>query len=213
MLKMNAARLGFGLTALLALPGCPDAVAEATSDTEGIDSITASGTGTTGVPTTTDAPTSTMSASGSTTTDGPDTDTATESDTDPTCEGEPNDCGGCDALPEVLGEACNGCEGLSWMCAGENAVVCDGFDPQAEEYWPDEDGDGEGDADHPGLETCEEAPEGWVTTSKRLRRHQRGRKPRRCGGLQRHRRRLQRRGRRGTHRVLRRRVLQLRADL
>ncbi|MEM6290893.1 MAG: VCBS repeat-containing protein [Myxococcota bacterium] len=107
------------------------------------------------------------SESGTDTADADSNGSDTDNDTDDTdggsaCPGEENACGGCEDLPQAVGEACNGCEGLAWSCDGEDAVVCDGFDPQAESFWPDEDEDGYGDADDPGLETCEGAPEGWV---------------------------------------------------
>ena len=79
-----------------------------------------------------------------------------------TCPGQENACGGCDELPQTLGEACGGCDDLAWQCDGTDAVRCGGFDPDATQYFPDEDEDGHGDADHPGLLTCEDPPPGWV---------------------------------------------------
>ncbi len=148
-----------GMTVLAVATGCSDTTL-AEGDTDGIDSI--SGTATEGPGTTTSEPTTEPGPTTSATT-APDTESGAESDTDSSCDGEPNACGGCDALPEVVGEACNGCEDLEWTCVGDDEVRCEGFDPASEEYWPDEDGDGYGDADYPGLKTCEEPPAGWVT--------------------------------------------------
>jgi len=129
-------------------------------ETEGVESLSD-----TAVDTDTDAtdptgesdPTLGTDSAGS---DTDDTDSAT--DTGSACPGQENACGGCDALPETVGEPCNGCADLAWECEGNDTVVCGGFDANAEQFWPDADDDGFGDAQSDGIRTCEGAPEGWV---------------------------------------------------
>jgi hypothetical protein len=106
-------------------------------------------TGSTGDATT--QATATLPTSGDTTTgDVPTTDTPTggtqTTTTAPTGCLTPNACGGCDALPETVGEPCNGCDQSVWACDGQDGVACQGDDPDAQPYYPDADGDGFGDA-------------------------------------------------------------------
>ncbi len=147
---------------LLALSACGD-FATAQEDTDGIGSLSDSMTESdTESPSTTESPTSDPTLASGTDSDGTDSDTE-ETETGSACLGEENACGGCDELPQTLGEACNECDDLAWECDGENTVVCGGFDPNAEQFWPDADSDGYGDANDDGVRTCGDAPEGWVS--------------------------------------------------
>ena len=145
------------LALALVAPGCTaDLIPEGSGETDGIH---LGGTGSeTGDP----DPTIDPSAGPGSETGEPDPSDGESSSGEPACAGEENACGGCDALPQTIGDPCNGCEDLTWECDGENAVVCSGYDPTAAEYYPDEDGDGFGDASHDGLVTCEDPGEGWV---------------------------------------------------
>ena len=60
------------------------------------------------------------------------------------CPGEENACGGCDTLPGMPGESCLGCDDKAWTCDGTEQLLCEGFDPAADVYYPDQDGDGFG---------------------------------------------------------------------
>ncbi|MCR9166235.1 MAG: MopE-related protein [Nannocystaceae bacterium] len=150
--------------ALFALGGCGTEFAEAEEGTDGVDSLTGVDTerDTDPVPTSaTDDPTidAGTDSNGTEDTDPGDSD---DTDSGSNCPGEENPCGGCDDLPQTLGEPCNGCDDLAWECDGEEAVVCGGFDPASTQYWPDEDEDGFGDADTNGVRTCDGPPAGWV---------------------------------------------------
>ncbi len=148
-----------GLT-VLALSGCPQG---APSDAlEATDGIVVTASDTESAPTGGDP--STGADTRAETNANPETDSnpGTDSDSPPACPNEPNPCGGCDPLPETLGAPCNGCDGLEWACDGEDSVRCEGFDAQAETYWPDADEDGFGDADADRFDTCAGAPAGWV---------------------------------------------------
>jgi hypothetical protein len=143
-------RLAF---ALAIVHGCTGEVTEATATDTGESGIDPTLSDSTGgpMPSTTDA------------TDSADTTAAPESSgSEAGCAGEPNACGGCTTLPETIGEACGGCDELGWACDGTDAVVCDGFDPDATRWFPDADGDGYGDEDDDGTLTCEAPPDGSV---------------------------------------------------
>lgn len=71
------------------------------------------------------------------------------------CPGQENACGGCDPLPGVPGEPCGGCDELAWACDDGGGLVCAGSDPDAQNWYPDADGDGYGDADAPGQQSCD----------------------------------------------------------
>lgn len=145
---------------LLAISACGESFVEASEDTDGIGSVSETTPGTTTGNTTQD-PTTDPTLDSGTDSDGVDSDTeATESGS--ACPGEENACGGCEALPQTLGEACNECDDLAWECDGGDGVVCGGFDPNSTQYWPDADSDGYGDANDDGIRTCAAAPEGWV---------------------------------------------------
>lgn len=124
--------------------GRGDAGTEATSLGPGPTSLDTTGSST-GGPTTTETPTTTQGSG---------------SETSGSCA-TPNACGGCDALPAVPGEACNGCAGLMWTCDGTDALVCAGDDPNAMPYFPDADGDGYGDDEAMPTLACA-PPEGFV---------------------------------------------------
>ncbi len=89
-----------------------------------------------------------------------------DSDSDTTmsqsCPGQENACGGCDPLPQEPGGECNGCDENMWTCDGDNNVVCAGDDPDAQDYWPDMDGDGYGDDDVAPSGFCVPPDDGWV---------------------------------------------------
>ena len=150
----------FRAAALLTLvAGCGTEFTVAEVETDGVESLSGpmSDTDSTSPTDPTDDPT--MDAG----TDSMGTDTdGTGTSTGPACPGEENACGGCDPLPQTVGEACNGCDDLAWECDGQNTVVCGGFDPAARQFWPDADADGFGDAESDGIRTCEEPPRGWV---------------------------------------------------
>jgi hypothetical protein len=135
--------------------GCPvdttGPEADGTGDASGIDpTFDASTSG---------APTSDETSASA---DVSDTSGEDASSTTSACPGEPNPCGGCTDLPQVPGEACNGCDDLEWTCDGTDALVCDGVDPDATRWFPDEDGDGYGDETHSGELHCDAPPDGWV---------------------------------------------------
>lgn len=140
-----------------ALPGCPvDTTGPGADGTGGSSGIDPTFDGSTsGVPTSDGG---SVSADVSDSSDGPSESTTSTSP----CPGNENECGGCDDLPQTLGEPCNGCDDLMWACDGVDALVCDGVDTDATRYFPDADGDGFGDETHPGELFCEAPPQGWV---------------------------------------------------
>ncbi len=141
---------------VLALTGCVGGFVSATEDTDGIETLGGDSHSTS------DPSDSSTDPSGTGTGADP-----TESGTDGSesgldCPGGHNDCGGCNPLPQTLGEPCNGCDDLAWACDGPEAVTCSGFDPSAVQYWPDGDDDGFGDADAEGMRSCEGPQQGWA---------------------------------------------------
>ncbi|HEY8380303.1 MAG TPA: putative metal-binding motif-containing protein [Nannocystis sp.] len=119
-------------------------------------SATDSGTGTTGgTPGTTGEPTTgTVPTTGSATTEV----LTGSGTTGPGCPGAENACGGCEPLSQEPGTPCNGCDQNTWTCDGPDAVVCAGNDPDAQPYYPDQDGDGHGAAGAPPTWSCEPVP-------------------------------------------------------
>ncbi|MCA9657996.1 MAG: putative metal-binding motif-containing protein, partial [Myxococcales bacterium] len=78
------------------------------------------------------------------------------------CAAGENACGGCDPLDGVPGEPCGGCELTVWECDGVDAVACVGEDPNAKDYWPDDDNDGYGDENAQPSKFCVDPGAGWT---------------------------------------------------
>lgn len=150
----HACQLRSGGVILVALTGCGTEFSGGEIDTDGVVTLSPTESQTDS----SDSIDESLSGTGSTS----DADDSTSAGSDSTCPGRENPCGGCELLPETLGDPCNGCEEMAWACEGEDAVVCGGFDANAQQYWPDEDEDGYGDADSDGIRTCSGPPPGWA---------------------------------------------------
>ncbi len=136
----------FGVvTCALALNCGDDGTGQPGTTGEGTTQVSAS---TTGEASTGDVPTTTDTQTGGTQT----------TTTSPTTCAATNACGGCDPLPETLGEPCNGCDENQWACDGTDNIKCAGSDPDAMPYYPDGDGDGFGDMNADPTITCTALP-------------------------------------------------------
>jgi len=76
-----------------------------------------------------------------------------------------NACGGCEPLMGEPGQPCGGCDETVWACDGMDKVFCQGEDPDAQDYWPDNDSDGYGDEDASPSSFCEPPGNGWSQNS------------------------------------------------